>query len=172
MSLESEKKSPHELKQQARQQLQLAGRVEPCVAVTEANWKSLLAAQQTQTDMLEELLQAMIPIATKDELVDYLNQQLGVLQQESVRTRHELEQYLEGIRKELAAHSKMLTEAKEHFQAQVGKTSETFSSALSEEQSQMRRYEKRLFRAALIPLLLLWLSEWTPRIWQWISQMF
>ena len=65
MSYESERKSLEDLKQQARQQSQAVGKVVPCVSVTEKNWAALLALQQTQLQLLEQILKAQATLATQ-----------------------------------------------------------------------------------------------------------
>ena len=54
MNSEYGKKSPQDLKDQARRQMLMAEKAEPCVTVTESNWKALVAAQHTQIEMLKD----------------------------------------------------------------------------------------------------------------------
>ena len=61
MNYESERRSLEDLKQQARQQSQAAGKVVPCVTVTEKNWAALLSLQQTQLQLLEQILKPRLP---------------------------------------------------------------------------------------------------------------
>ena len=56
MNSEYGKKSPQELKEQAKKQMQIASKAEPCVAVTEQNWKALISTQTAQIDMLKSIL--------------------------------------------------------------------------------------------------------------------
>ena len=75
MNYESERRSLEELKQQARQQSQAAGKVVPCVTVTEKNWAALLSLQQTQLQLLEQVLEAQATLATQWQMEEFLQSQ-------------------------------------------------------------------------------------------------
>ena len=75
MSYESERRSLEDLKQQARQQSQAAGKVVPCVTVTEKNWAALLSLQQTQVQLLEQILDAQAALATRRQMEEFLQGQ-------------------------------------------------------------------------------------------------
>ena len=75
MNYESERRSLEDLKQQARQQSQAAGKVVPCVTVTEKNWAALLSLQQTQLQLLEQILEAQASLATQWQMEQFLQSQ-------------------------------------------------------------------------------------------------
>ena len=75
MNYESERRSLEDLKQQARQQSQAAGKVVPCVTVTEKNWAALLSLQQTQLQLLEQILEAQASLATRWQMEEFLQSQ-------------------------------------------------------------------------------------------------
>lgn len=66
MNSEYGKKSPQELKEQAKKQMQIASKAEPCVAVTEQNWKALISTQTAQIDMLKSILDEISELTTTD----------------------------------------------------------------------------------------------------------
>ena len=70
MNSEYGRKSPQDLKDQARRQMLMAEKAEPCVTVTESNWKALVAAQHTQIEMLKDILDALGLLATEHERSD------------------------------------------------------------------------------------------------------
>ena len=76
MNSEYGKKSPQDLKDQARRQMLMAEKAEPCITVTESNWKALVAAQHTQIEMLKDILDALGLLATEEELVNHMNDQI------------------------------------------------------------------------------------------------
>ena len=80
MNSEYGKKSPQELKEQAKKQMQIASKAEPCVAVTEQNWKALISTQTAQIDMLKSILDEISELTTKEEIRIYLNRQMNSLQ--------------------------------------------------------------------------------------------
>ena len=80
MNSEYGKKSPQELNEQAKKQMQIASKAEPCVAVTEQNWKALISTQTAQIDMLKSILDEISELTTKEEIRIYLNRQMNSLQ--------------------------------------------------------------------------------------------
>lgn len=81
MNSEYGKKSPQGLKEQAKKQMQIASKAEPCVAVTEQNWKALISTQTAQIDMLKSILDEISELTTKEEIRIYLNRQMNSLQE-------------------------------------------------------------------------------------------
>ena len=88
------------LKQQARQQSQAAGKVVPCVTVTEKNWAALLSLQQTQLQLLEQVLEAQATLATQWQMEEFLQSQteeLTGLRPEVPGSLTEFPELLEGV---------------------------------------------------------------------------
>ena len=70
--MQGEKKSLEELKKQAGMQLTLAERVEPLVAVTDANWKALLGNQKSLLEMVSQVLEEQEELASMEDLKTHL----------------------------------------------------------------------------------------------------
>ena len=79
MSSESERKSPGELKAQAKMNLAQAAQTETYVSITEKNWRALIQSQQTQIDMLSTMMNTMEMLATWSDLSDMQQEQLDKL---------------------------------------------------------------------------------------------
>ena len=97
MSYESERKSLEELKQQARQQSQAAGKVVPCVTVTEKNWAALLSLQQTQLQLLEQILKAQATLATRWQMEEFLQSQTEELTDCAQKSQDQRSIFLEAV---------------------------------------------------------------------------
>ena len=172
MNSESARKSPQELKEIARQQMQVASRAEPCVTVTEPNWKALIASQGTQINMLEAIQSGLEPLATRDQMVDYLERQIEVLQQYTEESEAAAAQFQKDM-KLLASESILkMQNAVQETEVRVGSMKEVFSNSLSAERDTMKQYTRKLFWVSMIPSAILILLELTPRIWALISQAF
>ena len=78
MNSEYGRLSSEELKARARQSMQRAAEVKPCVTVTEPNWKGMLDTQKAQIELLSRLMSATETLTTKEELTEYMNEQLNI----------------------------------------------------------------------------------------------
>ena len=172
MNSESERKSLKELKEQARAQIQTAAKAEPCVTVTEPNWKALIAAQNTQVKMLAEIQDGLTLLATEERLTDYLNGQMELLEQYSEDSKTITERFQTEMKKLSQESASEIGKAMKETEIRVGSMKEIFSSSLSSERDTMKKYTKRLFWIALIPSLLLLALELTPHILQLLSSVF
>lgn len=65
MSSEYGEKSREDLKGTARAQIKKAETSVPCTAIMDVNWKALIAAMNTQVDMLSEIQESLKTLATK-----------------------------------------------------------------------------------------------------------
>ena len=133
-----------ELKEQSRRQVKMAAEVVPCVTVTEKNWGALLGLQQSQIQLLVEVQTAAARLATKEELVEYLDQRVEELEsctQEMQSSAQKLQREMEWSASEIA----------KNLSSQAGKMSEEFSRNLSLQREQMKKFSAVLFWIALIP---------------------
>ena len=152
MSYESERKSLEELKQQARQQSQAAGKVVPCVTVTEKNWAALLSLQQTQVQLLEQILKAQATLATRWQMEEFLQSQTEELADCAQKSQVALQSFQSSLQESAKEVEKKLS-------IQAGRISDQFSSKLSSSQKNLDSHAKGLFWISLIPTALLVLLE-------------
>ncbi len=144
MSSNFERKSLEELKEQSRRQAKSAAEVVPCVTVTEKNWAALLGLQQSQIQLLVEVQTAAAQLATKEELVEYLDQRV----QELENCTQEMRSSAQSFQWEM---ERSASEIAKNLSSQAGKMSEDFSRNLSLQAEQMKKFSTALFWIALIP---------------------
>lgn len=163
MSSNFERKSLEDLKGQSRRQIKAAAEAVPCLTVTEKNWTALLGLQRSQIQLLAEVQAAAMQLATKEELVEYLDQRVLELencalevQSSAQNFQREIEQSAEKIAKNLSS--------------QAGRMSENFSQNLSLERERMKKYTDILFWIALIPSAALVILELISHIFPLILQ--
>ena len=80
MSSNFERKSLEDLKEQSRRQIKAAAEAVPCVTVTEKNWAAMIGLQQSQIQMLMEVRTVAVQLATREELVEYIDQRVQQLE--------------------------------------------------------------------------------------------
>ena len=165
MNSESGRKSPQELKNQARQALREAERIGPCVAVMESNWAGLINSLKFHLQMLEDMNRQLTGLATREQMIDYLNQQIDILREHSNTTIQMLKDYQSQIKTAAQEQTNQMEKASAEMESQAGKISEQFSEKLSEVTQQQKRYTRKLFWISLIPALITLVSEWMPHIW-------
>lgn len=152
MNSNFERKSLDELKDQARRQAQAASEMEPCLTVTEKCWKALIGLQQTQIQFLAEVQIAAARLATREELVEYLDQRVQELEiyvQEMQSSAQSFQREMEQSASEIA----------KNLSSQAGRMSEDFSRNLSLQAEQMKKFSTVLFWIALIPSVVLVILE-------------
>lgn len=165
MSFESARRSSQEMKEAQREMLDRAKQAQPAVVLTEANWKALIASQQDQVRTLGQILDGANTLASREELSDWLNQTLNILQREAIERDQAWEQYKQDLTAAASKQTLLLEAAVKETKIQVGNMQEKFSYSLSQEQEQMSSVRRRLFLISLIPSLTLVILEWTLRIW-------
>ena len=165
MSLESGKKSATEMRQAQKDMISKAEAVQPTVAVMEPNWNALIASQKAQVKTLGEILEKFDTLTTKDQLVDYMNQQLQILRQEGQASTQAMEQYRQTLTLEAQNTASAMTELARDLEKQVGRTSEEFGKAILREQERMKNTLKKLFWISMIPSLILVFWELARHIW-------
>ena len=161
MNSQSERISPEMLRQKQKQMIDRAAAVQPTVAVSEPNWKAMIDLQREQVNTLAEILQQLNTLATEEQMVAYMNQQMKLLMQhteESIQTMEEYQQTLMTSAQQAAAT----------IEKQAGKMNEEFGKAILQERLRMKKHTKILFWIAMIPSLIFLLLEWMPHIWQLI----
>lgn len=176
MNSVSERRSPQELIAQAQRNIQAANSAQPCVAVTEPNWKAMIQTQRTQIELLSELQktqteglneirEAMQTLTTKDEIVDYLRQQLDELERYTEAVSEASMEYQKAMRRDASRISSELDTAMKNAESRAGRMSESFSNCLLQEQKSMKNYARKLFWIAMIPSISLMVLELTRFIW-------
>lgn len=165
MNSESARKSPQELKNQARQALREAERTVTQVTVMEHNWVGLINCLKMQIQMLENMEAQMESLTTDENLRNYMNQQMDILRKHGNITVQKLEDYQSQIKAAAQNQTEQMEKAASRMQSQAGKISEQFSEKLSEVTQQQKRYTRKLFWISLIPALITLVSEWMPHIW-------
>ena len=158
MSSEYGTKSSTELKDTARAHMKKAETSVPCTAVMDVNWKDLIAAMNTQIDMLAAIQKSLTELATKEELTAYMERQIEILTDYAESCRELTEQFTEMMEQSLTAYTERMSTATESMCSQVGKVSENFSQSLSSEQETVRTFTKRSIWISLIPtaVLIIW----------------
>ena len=158
MSSEYGTKSNTELKDTARAHMKKAETAVPCTAVTDVNWKALIAAMSTQIDMLSAIQTSLTELTTKEELTSYMHQQITILTEYAESSRELTEQFTAMMEQTVAASTERMNTATESMCSQVGKASEQFSQSLSSEQETVRAFTKRSMLITLIPtaVLIVW----------------
>ena len=163
MSSEYGAKSYEQLQTQLRQMRQQAEDAVPCFSVTEQNWKGLLALEQKQSELLLSLLKQQQDLMTEEEMSKLLGWQTEQLSSLTMQTAELTEQY----QKTLTAEAKVFTNAAQtavsDLSKQAGSVSDSFSSTLQNERSEMERFRRRLFWISLLPtgITLASLLAWT-----------
>ena len=165
MSSESERKSPGELKAQAKMNLAQAAQTETYVSITEKNWRALIQSQQTQIDMLSTMMNTMEMLATWSDLSDMQQEQLDKLTSHAEETQQTLTEFQDTLRKQAEQIQIQTSTSMESFQSQAGKASEEFSKKLYSAEEQTKSSQKKMIWASLIPTILLVIWELIRHIW-------
>lgn len=163
MSSNFERKSLEELKEQSRRQAKAAAELEPCLTVTEKSWRALIGLQQTQIQLMVEIQTAAARLATKEELVEYLDQRVLELENRAREIQSATQNFQRAMEQSAAEITKNLS-------SQAGRMSESFSRNLSLERERMKKHTDILFWIALIPLAALVILELISRIFPLILQ--
>ena len=168
MSSEYARLSPEDLKQKHQMLMAMASRAEATVQITDSNWKILIGSQEIQIEMLTRILNKLDTLTTREELADFMEQQIEILQQHAEETVQTMEEYQKKMMHSADSLEKECQWAAKNLEKQAGSVSEKFSQAISEQTTLMKKLTKRCFRIAMIHGLILLLLELVPRIWQLI----
>ena len=165
MSLESGRKSATEMRAAQRDMISKAEAVQPTVAVMEANWRAMIDSQKAQVDTLGRILEKLGTLATETQLVEYMERQLELLRQDGQTSREAMEQYRQALMQEAKNTTVTMRDTMKSLERQVGKMSEEFGNAISQEQERMKNTSKKLFWISMIPSLILVVWELMRHIW-------
>lgn len=152
MSSNFERKSLEDLKEQSRRQIKEAADAVPCLTVAEKNWTALLGLQQTQIQLLIEVQTAAVQLATKAELVEYLDQRVQELENRALEIQSAAQKFQRAMEQSSSEIAKNLS-------SQAGKMSDEFSRNLSLAQERMKKHSDVLFWISLIPSAVLVILE-------------
>ena len=106
-----------------------------CVTVTEKNWAALLSLQQTQLQLLEQILEAQATLATRWQMEEFLQSQTEELTDCAQKSQAALQSFQSSL-KESAK------EAEKKLSIQAGRISDQFSSKLSSSQKNLDSHAK------------------------------
>ena len=165
MSLESGKKSAAEMRAAQRDMISKAEAVQPTVAVMEPNWKAMIESQKMQVKTLVEIQEYLDTLTTEKQLLVYMDRQLEILRQDGQTSAEAMEQYRQTLMREAQNTTSTMQDTMKSLERQVGKMSEEFGKAISQEQERMKNTSKKLLWISMIPSLILVLWELMRHIW-------
>ena len=165
MSLESGKKSAAEMRAAQRDMISKAEAVQPTVAVMEPNWRAMIDSQKAQVKTMGEILEKMDTLTTEERFLAQLEMQLQVLRADGKANAETMEQYRQTLLREAQNTTDSMESTMKSLEKQVGKMSEEFGNAISQEQERMKNTSKKLFWISMIPSLTLVIWELTRHIW-------
>ena len=151
MNSEYGRLSSEELKARARQSMQRAAEAKPCVTVTELNWKGMLDTQKVQIELLSRLMSATETLTTKEELVEYMNEQLNILTENNAQCQAAVTEFQNKMRKSAAEFSDSMKTAVSDTEKRVGRISDFYSNNLSMLTDTAEKYLSRIFWITVIP---------------------
>lgn len=165
MNLESGRKSATEMRAAQRDMISKAEAVQPTVAVMEPNWRAMIDSQKAQVDTLGKILEKLGTLTTETQLVEYMERQLEILREDGQTSLEAMEQYRQILMQEAQNTTSTMQDTMKSMERQVGKMSEEFGRAISQEQERMKNTSKKLFWISMIPSLILVIWELTRHIW-------
>ena len=165
MSSEYGQRSLEELQTQLRRSRQEAEDAVPCFAVTEQNWKGLLTLEQKHSDLLLALLKRGQDLMTADEMNSLIACQSEQLRSSMTEMAALTEQYQQKLTSEAKAFTSAAQTAVSDLSKQAGSVSDSFSSALQNERTEMKRFQRRLFWISLLPTAITLLSLLAWALW-------
>lgn len=160
------------IKGTSQKQMQIASKAEPCVAVTEQNWKALISTQTAQIDMLKSILDEISELTTKEEIRIYLNRQMNSLQKSIDNSNAMAQTFKKELQDMTNNYVSQINNAAKNASQQVGSTSEKYSYSISQAEEKLNHHVRILFFLALIPTAITAITEMILHIWSQISQIF
>ena len=171
------KKSAADMRAAQKETLEQAAAVQKTVAVMEPNWRALIASLtqmaeteaqiQEQLDRLQLLatrkeLDAIMAdvwnklavLVTRGELQGILNRQIRMLTEQQKQTTEVMKAYRQEILTAAEEAQQQIAHTTTSTEAHCGQLSERFSNAISEQQSQMKKWMLRCLLISLIPSVL------------------
>lgn len=165
MSSEYGQRSLEELQTQLRRSRQEAEDAVPCFAVTEQNWKGLLTLEQKHSELLLALLKRGQDLMTADEMNSLIACQTEQLRSSMTEMAALTEQYQQKLTSEAKAFTSAAQTAVSDLSKQAGSVSDSFSSALQNERTEMKRFQRKLFWISLLPTAITLLSLLGWELW-------
>lgn len=151
MNSEYGRLSSEELKARARRSMQRAAEAKPCVTVTELNWKGMLDTQKVQIELLSRLMSATETLTTKEELTEYMNEQLNILTENNAQCQAAVTEFQNKMRKSAAEFTDSMKTAVSDTEKRVGRISDFYSNNLSMLTDTAEKYLSRIFWITVIP---------------------
>ena len=159
------KKSAADMRAAQKETLEQAAAVQKTVAVMEPNWQALIASQKLQVETLAQILDRMMLLATDTDVQATLQNLYYTLEIRCVDMAAIMHEYDQKITGSAQAAKEIITAATQEAQKQIqqtttsaeahcGQLSEKFSNAISEQQSQMKKWMLRCLLISLIPSVL------------------
>ena len=151
MNSEYGRLSSEELKARARQSMQRAAEVKPCITVTEPNWKGMLDTQKVQIELLSRLMSETETLTTKEELTEYMNEQLNILTENNAQCQAAVTEFQNKMRKSATEFTDSMKTAVSDTEKRVGRISDFYSNNLSMLTDTAEKYLSRIFWITVIP---------------------
>ena len=151
MNSNCERRSAADMRERQKQNLAQASAVQPTVAVMEHNWKALITSLNTVVETETQILEQLAPLATKEELISLMGEQIDVLREYQDAAMDVQADYLKMITASAESAQKMMESATNTMQVRSGEVSERFSRAICEEQKSLRKWMIRCLLISLIP---------------------
>ena len=148
------KKSAADMRAAQKETLEQAAAVQKTVAVMEPNWKAMISSQEQQVQTLAQILESLGLLATETRIISLMQEQIDVLRECQNDTEESTQQYQKEVAKAAAEAEKLMQTATKAIEERSGQVSERFSSAISEQQSQMKKWMLRCLLISLIPSVL------------------
>ena len=148
------KKSAADMRAAQKETLEQAAAVQKTVAVMEPNWKAMISSQEQQVQTLAQILDSLGLLATETRIISLMQEQIDLLRECQIDTEESTQQYQKKVAKAAAEAEKLMQTATKAIEERSGKVSEKFSNAISEQQSQMKKWMLRCLLISLIPSVL------------------
>ena len=158
-------KSAAEMRAAQRERLSQAETATPAVVVTEKNWAAIIESQKMQIKTLGEIQEYLDTLTTEERMRAFMDMQLQVLRTDGNASREAMEQYRQALMQEAKNTTVTMQDTMKSLERQVGKMSEEFGNAISQEQERMKNTSKKLFWISMIPSLILVIWELMRHIW-------
>ena len=133
--------------------------------ITEKNWTALLSTQTAQIELLKTLLNTADTLTTKQELIDYMNQQMDYLTKNYSQAEETLKKFHNTLAKQAEMIQTQTSESVKEWKLQAGKMNEEFSRQLSSEKQTLNKHYLKLTLLSLMPTLVLVIWELVRCIW-------
>ena len=149
------KRSAADMRAAQKETLEQAAAVQKTVAVMEPNWKAMISSQEQQVQTLAQILESLSLLATEAKIISLMQEQIDLLRKCQIDTEESTQAYQKKVAQAAEEAEKLMKTATKAIEERSGKVSEKFSSAISEQQSQMKKWLLKCLLISLIPSALL-----------------